>query len=359
MLEYDNKGSMGVKSRYMKIIRSVACLYAGVALTPLVGCAMDGASTLSEPFSKIRVLIDSDANNETDDQHAIAYALFSEDVFDVEGITVNKTRNGGDVSQQIKEAIRVVKLCGRYLEVPLYRGANGSFEEIFPNIEAPYFDGYEAVDFIIQQAKKKSDRKLVLLPIGKLTNIALALAKDPSIVPNVKVVWLGSNYPKPGEYNLKGDLFAVRYLLDCPVEFEMVTVRYNGPIDPGGTWVLKAYQEEMLRRMPGLGPAIVDPVAGRHGGDFTCFGDYSASLFQHAPQHGNPPYRSLFDVGAICVVKNPDWAEARTIPRPSLSDDRWVERPENPLKMILWENFDACAVLRDFFSTMEKAKTKR
>src|SRR5690606_12406225 len=115
--------------------------------------------------------------------------------------------------------------------------------------------------------------------IGKLTNIALALVKDPSIIPSVRVVWLGSNYPTSGEYNLEGDPSAVRYLLECSVDFEMVTVRHD---DLSGTWGLRAYQEEMLRRMPGLGPGCSEPVIGRHGGEFFCFGDYSADLFSHA-----------------------------------------------------------------------------
>jgi hypothetical protein len=38
------------------------------------------------------VILDTDANNELDDQHAIAYLLFNGQVFDVEGITVNRTR---------------------------------------------------------------------------------------------------------------------------------------------------------------------------------------------------------------------------------------------------------------------------
>ncbi|QHI70867.1 nucleoside hydrolase [Tichowtungia aerotolerans] len=327
-------------------------------LIPHLGYAAGAASALAESPEKIRVLIDSDANNETDDQHAIAYALFSDDVFDVEGITVNKTRNGGDVREQMKEAVRVVKLCNRYLKVPLYRGANGIFEDILPNIDMPYFDGYEAVNFIIQQAKIKSDRKLVLLPIGKLTNIALALARDPSIIPNVKVVWLGSNYPKPGEYNMMDDLSAVRYLLESSVEFEMVTVRYKDTVNPGGTWVIKAYQEEIFRRMPGLGPHLSQSVTGRHGGEFSCFGDYSKSLFSCARQHGNPPYRSLFDVGAIAVVKNPDWARSTVMPRPALVGNGWEERPDNPMKMIVWDDFDADAILEDFFGTMEKSGSK-
>ena len=46
---------------------------------------------------KTRVILDTDANNELDDQHAIAYMLFNGDYFQVEGITVNRTFNGGDI----------------------------------------------------------------------------------------------------------------------------------------------------------------------------------------------------------------------------------------------------------------------
>ena len=57
----------------------------------------------------IRVLLDTDANNEIDDQHAIAYMLLSGDAFVVEGLTVNRTDNGGDIEEQAKEAERVVR----------------------------------------------------------------------------------------------------------------------------------------------------------------------------------------------------------------------------------------------------------
>ena len=40
---------------------------------------------------RIRVIFDTDANNELDDQHALAYLLFSGNAFAVEGITVNST----------------------------------------------------------------------------------------------------------------------------------------------------------------------------------------------------------------------------------------------------------------------------
>jgi len=61
---------------------------------------------------RIRLILDTDANSELDDQHAIAYMLFNGDVFDVEGITVNRTRRGGGIDKHIAEAERIVRLCG-------------------------------------------------------------------------------------------------------------------------------------------------------------------------------------------------------------------------------------------------------
>ena len=53
--------------------------------------------------------------------------------------------------------------------------------------------------------------------MGKLTNITLAIKKDPSIIDRVRIVWLGSNYPDPGEYNLVNDTTAINPLLESGV----------------------------------------------------------------------------------------------------------------------------------------------
>src|SRR6478735_2901155 len=103
--------------------------------------ALLGASQSAQAQPRIRVLLDTDANNELDDQHAIAYMLFSGNVFDVTGITVNRTRGGGDVEQQAKEAERIVKLAGLERRFTVTRGANGSFAEIAPHLNQREFDG--------------------------------------------------------------------------------------------------------------------------------------------------------------------------------------------------------------------------
>ena len=258
---------------------------------------------------KIRVILDTDANNELDDQHAIAYMLFNGNRFDVEGITVNKTCRGGDIAEHVKEAERVVALCDLDKAITVYPGANGSFEEIKDHVTEPTFDGVEAVDFIIERAKANSGRRLVLLPIGKLTNIALALHKDPSIAPDIRIVWLGSNYPEPGEYNQVDDIPALNYILDLDVDFEIALVRYG---QPSGTGAVQASLAEIRKKMPGLGPHISKPVVGRHGNEFSNFGDYSVDLFENMGFES----RALYDMAAVAIVKNPSWASASRIPSP-------------------------------------------
>ena len=320
----------------------------------LLTCATLPTVSLRAQSSKplTPVLLDSDANNELDDQHAIAYMLFSGDAFDVEGISVNRTRGGGDVEMQAKEAERVVKLAGLARVFPVYRGANGSFAEIAPHVGEREFDGKAAVDMILTESKKARPQKLVLVPIGKLTNIALALKKDPALANRVRIVWLGSNYPDPGEYNQENDEGALQFILDSTsVPFEMAVVRYG---KPSGTDHVRATKEEIHTRMPGKGPHVRMPVEGRNGGRFQSFGDYSVDLFDHIQMNGTPPSRALYDMAAVAIVKNPAWAHPQRIGTPQLVSSKWVDRPQNARKITVWENFDRDAILADFFATMDR-----
>ena len=111
---------------------------------------------------KTRILLDTDANNEIDDQQAIAYLLLSGESFLIEGITVNRTDNGGDIEAQAEEAERIVKLCGLYPSLKVTRGASGCFKEISKDVMRESFDGIDAVNLIIKRASRPEKQKLVL-----------------------------------------------------------------------------------------------------------------------------------------------------------------------------------------------------
>jgi inosine-uridine nucleoside N-ribohydrolase len=243
-------------------------LSAALSIALLAAASFSPRATATE---RIRVILDTDANNELDDQHAIAHLLFNSHLFDVEGITVNRTRAGGGIERHHAEAARIVELCGMSGRFPLRRGASGSFEQIRGELGRPGFDGQDAVDLILARARARDPRPLVLLPIGKLTNVALALAKDPAIAAKLRVSWLGSNYPEPGEYNQTNDEAALSYLLETGVPFEIVSVRYGTPV---------------------------------------------------------------------------------TLPAPKLENGKWVDRPTNPRRIVVWENFDRAAILKDFYASV-------
>lgn len=290
------------------------------------------------------ILIDSDANNELDDQHAIAYATFNSGVFNLTGVTVNNTPLGNGIQGQYDEAKRVLQLCDVFDRIPLFKGAEKNYEEIKDTLTNSNYDGKQAVDFIVSQAREPRDTKLTLIPIGKLTNIALALDVAPDIQENIRVVWLGSNYPNPGEYNLKADVPSLTRVLESEVSFEMVTVRY---VLPTGSAAVAVSTDDIKRKMPGLGPAV-PAVEGRHGGSFSHFGDYSISLFSEM----DFPRRPLFDVVAVAVVKNPNWGKRVSIPAPRMENDEWIEQEDSPREISIWENFDKDAILNDFFESM-------
>lgn len=327
----------------MKYALSVCLVFAVSVVLMISSCEKAQDETVDR---RIRVILDTDCNNELDDQHALAYMLFNGDVFDVEGVTVNNTRTGGGIDGHYDEAVRVLKLCTLHPQITVYKGATASYDEIAGGIGNPGFDGSEAVDFIIRQAKMKSDRPLVLLPVGKLTNIALAIKKDPSIIPNIRVVWLGANYPEPGEYNLENDITAVNPVIDSGVRFEIAIVRYG---KPSGTDAVRASIEEIKRIMPGKGPVLSTAIEGRHGGTFTNFGDYSVDLFVNYKQES----RALFDMAAVAIVKNGQWADRVEIPAPKLVGNGWDDRPDNPHKIVIWENFDRDGIMNDFYDRME------
>jgi purine nucleosidase len=299
---------------------------------------------------KIRVIFDTDANNELDDQHALAYLLFSGQTFAVEGITVNATKSGGNINEQYAEAERIMKLCNVVGKIPLLKGADAGFVQINEQVNTASFDGAEAVNFMVERAKAKSQQPLVIIAVGKLTNVALALKKDPAIAQQIRVVWLGSNYPEPGEYNQDNDTTALNFVLNMPVPFEMVTVRYGKET---GTDAVRVTQQEINQRMPGKGPKVTEPVMGRHQVAFNNFGDYSVNLFQHIQYHGNPPARALFDMAAVAIVKNSAWAKSKVISSPLLFNNIWEERIGNPRKITVWENFDRDKIMADFYQTMD------
>ncbi|MFZ0885855.1 MAG: nucleoside hydrolase, partial [Candidatus Acidiferrales bacterium] len=167
-----------------------------------------------------KVIIDTDPG--TDDALALLLAFNSPEL-QVQAVTVVAGNVTADVG--LDNALRITSLAGK-CDVPVAKGAAGPLTQKLNTEE--FWNGANGVggaelpakrceaassfgpDLIIQLVHR-FPHQITLIPIGPLTNIALAVSKDRTIVPLVKGVVLmggsitGGNVNAASEFNLHSD----------------------------------------------------------------------------------------------------------------------------------------------------------
>ena len=160
--------------------------------------------------ARLRVIVDTDAKNEADDQYAILHHLLSP-MLDVRGIVAaHFEQKAGYTGKSMEESYREIeKLLGLadITDVPFLRGCSAPLRGLK---DAPASEG---VDFIIREARRPG--KLYVAVQGTMTNVAAALNAAPDIADNVVVLWNGGGpYPQGRpEFNVMQDPDAVRAVL--------------------------------------------------------------------------------------------------------------------------------------------------
>ncbi len=155
------------------------------------------------------IIIDTDPGQ--DDALAILLALASEEV-EVLAITTV----AGNVPQPLvtTNALALLTLTDR-TDIPVYRGCERPM--LRPLYTAEYVHGPtgvdgadlpdptiqaepgHAVDLIIEACLDAGDEPLTLCPMGPLTNIGMAIAKEPRISRSIReIVWMGGAFDEAG-----------------------------------------------------------------------------------------------------------------------------------------------------------------
>ncbi len=174
---------------------------------------------LERPQGKIRMVLDTDAYNEIDDQFAIAYALKSPERISLEAIYAAPFLNDKSVGPEdgmeksYDEILKLLRLAGREDMAGLvYRGSRGYLEAEDRPLESPAAD-----DLIARARQYAPDDPLYVVAIGAITNVASALIKAPDIAEKIVVVWLGGHalhWPDTREFNMFQDVAAARVVFD-------------------------------------------------------------------------------------------------------------------------------------------------
>jgi purine nucleosidase len=189
-------------------------------------------ASLTNVFSQAprRVIIDTDPG--TDDAMAIILALNSPE-FKVEALTV--VPGNVEAWQGLENALKIVSLAGRcdvvvaggaqhplnqkLITAQFWHGKNG-----LANVELPASkckaDPRFGPDLIIEMIHKYP-HEITLIPVGPLTNIALAVSKDPSIAALVKDIVImggsisGGNVNGAAEANIYNDPEAAQIVFNA------------------------------------------------------------------------------------------------------------------------------------------------
>ena len=206
--------------------------------TLLVGLELALASSLgANPNERRKVILDVDPG--TDDAMAIVLALNSPEL-DVRALTV--VAGNVEVGQGVENALKLLTLAGR-CDIPVARGAAKplaqqlvtapffSGENGLGNVELPapicQADARPASDLIVELVNRYP-HEITLIPVGPLTNVALALDNDPSIATKVKEVVLmggsisGGNATAAAEANIYNDPEAARAVFEAGWPLTMV-----------------------------------------------------------------------------------------------------------------------------------------
>lgn len=288
-----------------------------------------------------RLIIDTDAKNEADDQFAIAHALLSPSL-DIAGIV---PAHFGDARSRhsMQDSRDEVDLLLRLLDRDDVVVANGA-EHAVPDPLTPVDS--DGARLIIREARKPGP--LFVIFLGPLTDMASALLLDPSIAdnPDLTVVWIGgtpydevTGGERRGEFNLSNDVTAANVVFQSR---------------------LRVWQIPMtVYRMVGVGYAELDEKVAPHGE----LGEYLVrQLKEFNAEHVDPEieYRSLGDSPAVSVVLNPDGAVWRHRPVHVFGDDaRMTNVIVEGRSVLVAESVDVRFLLEDMFAKIKAHAARR
>jgi purine nucleosidase len=249
-----------------------------------------------------RVVLDTDAFNEVDDQFAVAYLLHSSDRAET-------------------EAVYAAPFAGRGAQTPA-DGMRQSYEEIgrlldlcesgaarFPGCQQFLSTGSDtgsglrpvasaAVTDLVERAMSAthSDR-LNIIAIGALTNVASAILAEPEICERCTVIWLGGHHPTwpdQEEFNLRGDTAAARVVFDSGVPLYVVPCR---PV-ASHLMISRPELEMQLDASLPLGAFLLERFTGRVKPGAT---------------------KVIWDIAAVAWLVQPDAVQSYVLPTPCIT----------------------------------------
>ena len=281
----------------------------------------------------IRVITNTDAKNEADDQFAITHTLLSPK-FDNRGIIAahfGNRKNDRSMEESYEEVVKILNYMHMEDQVIAVKGA-----------PVPLADEHTPVpsagaELIIKEAMSDDERPLFVTFLGPLTDIASAYLMEPAIADKLTVIWIGGGkYPVGGpEYNLGSDLKAANVVFNSNIQVWQVPQNVYRMV-----MITMAELQYRVKPQGEIGRYLFEQMAeyqrnrrGRTGwgsGECWCLGD--------SPAVGLLLYEHTFSYD---MIPAPRFAE----------DSTYIHNTKNrPIRV--YNNVDSRLILEDFYAKL-------
>lgn len=280
------------------------------------------------PNKPRRVILNTDAHNEIDDQMAIVHALLSPEL-KIEGIVAahyGTHTHEDSMERSYQEIQHLLNLLDMQDKVKVFKGSPLPLEK--PDV----LQKSEGAEFIIDCAKSSSDPLYVAF-LGPLTDMALAYLLAPEVAEKVVVLWIGGGWwPRGGpEFNAFNDWITA----DVVFSSNLPLIQY-----PRGTYrMMRVGVAEMERFVLGKG----------------AIGDYLVSLFKTWRIETPKPRTSWVygDSPAIGTLVNPAWGYYLELPAPRVTPELLYHHETTQRTIEVCVEVAAGEIFDDFFSKLE------
>ena len=279
---------------------------------------------------KINVILDTDTYNECDDQFALSYLLKNQDIFNIEAITVapysHKKFNESIAEGQEKSYNEILKICN-WLN---FETANKVFMGSNDYIVNGYNEENDAVNKIIEVSLKND--KTYIMAIGAITNVALAIKKEPKILEKIEVIWLGGHsllQDNNLEFNFKQDIAAVRVVFESKVKLTIIPCKNVASNLRTSIYELNHYLKDKSE---------------------LC--NYLIDRFYNDGYHGIQERRVIWDISVVAYMVNKKWFTSKDISCPNINDDTSYELTNDKHKITIVNYIDVDKVYNDLFKKL-------
>lgn len=283
---------------------------------------------------KIRLIINTDAKNEADDQFAIVHALLTPK-FCIKGIIAahfGTRRTQHSMQESYDEVLKLLSLMDMQKDVDVYRGAAGALKDEYTPQPS------EGAELIVREAMADDPKPLFAIFLGPLTDMATAVLENPEIAGRVNVIWIGGGeWPAGGvEFNLSNDIHAANVVYRSDLQlwqvprnaYSMMRVSFaelQAKVAPCGR-----IGQYLLRQMVDLNNALA----------------------------GNPRWPlgeswSLGDSPAVGLLLDPHEFCYEWVPAPYVTKDMYYVHEQNNRPIRVYNSIDARFILEDFYSKMK------